>query len=334
MIDRDVYDPDRYRFRGLHPGVFLGTASDRYAGWIGQVYSEGLYERQITRRPKKIGGLTFREAILPVESVSEYFEHFRVLEIDYTFYALLLDECGAPTRTHRTLSAYRERLREGDGLLLKVPQVIFAQKIRQGAGYVPNEAYLNPERFTRLFYEPALELLGSHIRAFVFEQEYQRSGERVPPEEMARRLEEFFGAIPADTRYHIELRTESYLAEPTFEVMERHGVGQVFSHWTWLTGLSAQLAKAQGRFLNSGKQAVIRLMTPIGTRYEDAYAKAFPFDKMVEGMLQPKMVEEAAALAREAVNQQVEANIIVNNRSGGNAPEITRQIALQFREAN
>jgi hypothetical protein len=38
-----------------------------------------------------------------------------------------------------------------------------------------------------------------------------------------------------------------------FEVMARHGAGQVLSHWTWLPPLEKQLAKAGGRMLNSGK---------------------------------------------------------------------------------
>ena len=31
---------DRFRFRDLHPNILVGMASDRYAGWIGQIYSE------------------------------------------------------------------------------------------------------------------------------------------------------------------------------------------------------------------------------------------------------------------------------------------------------
>ena len=96
MPERDEFDPDRYRFRGLHPGVYLGTASDRYAGWIGQIYSEESYTRRIAHRPKKVGGRTFKEAVLPVDSVTEYFEHFRVLEIDYTFYSLSWTGTGRP----------------------------------------------------------------------------------------------------------------------------------------------------------------------------------------------------------------------------------------------
>lgn len=42
-------------------------------------------------------------------------------------------------------------------------------------------------------------------------------------------------------------------------------------------------------------------MTPIGLRYEEAYAKAHPFDRLVEGMLQPEMVADTAALMRVGV---------------------------------
>jgi hypothetical protein len=43
-----------------------------------------------------------------------------------------------------------------------------------------------------------------------------------------------------------ELRTEEYLTDPVFEVLKKHGVGLVFSHWTWLPPLRKQLAKVRG----------------------------------------------------------------------------------------
>jgi hypothetical protein len=54
--------------------------------------------------------------------------------------------------------------------------------------------------------------------------------------------------------------------------------------------LRKQLAKSNGRFFNAGNQCEIRLLTPSGMRYEDSYLKAFPFDKLVEGMMQPEMI--------------------------------------------
>ena len=63
---------------------------------------------------------------------------------------------------------------------------------------------------------------------------------------MAAALDKFFQAIPRDDRYHLELRTNLYLQEPVFEVLDKHGVGQILSHWIWLPPLRKQLAKAGG----------------------------------------------------------------------------------------
>jgi len=320
----------RFQFRDLHPNAILGTASDRYAGWIGQIYSRDRYVGRTSRRTNTVGGKSFVEEVLPVDSVGEYFEHFRVLEIDYTFYQPLLDRERKPTQSYHVLKRYREYVGEGDHLILKVPQVISAQKVRREGKYVQNEAYLNAEIFNRQFYEPAVDLLGSALNGFIFEQEYQRKQDRTPVGETAKALDAFFKAIPRDSRYHIELRTEPYLNAPVFHVLQNYGVGQVLSHWTWLPRLLKQFARSEGRFFNSGRRCVVRLMTPIGLRYEEAYAKAHPFDKMVEGMLQLEMVEETAELMRIGVEQGVQMNVIINNRAGGNAPIIAQKISENF----
>ena len=323
-------DLSQFQFRGFHPDVFLGTCTDRYAGWIGQVYSRGRYEGRLSSRSRTVGTENFTEETLPVESVGEYFQHFPILELDFTFYRLLLEKDGQPTPNYRVLKQYRQHLKEGDGLFLKAPQGIFAQKLSRDGRYVINEDYLNAETFRKQFYQPAVELLGPLLRGIIFEQEYQRKADRLPPEKMAADLDRFFGTCPPDARYHVELRTESYLSGPVFETMEKHGVGQVLSHWTWLPALAKQWAKSGERFFNRGKQAVIRLITPLGMRYEEAYAKAFPFDKMVEGMMPGRMVEETVKITREGVRQGVGMNLLINNRAGGNAPLIARRIAEEF----
>jgi uncharacterized protein YecE (DUF72 family) len=330
MQRNNVLDPNTFQFRGLHLDVYMGTASDRYAGWIGQIYSRGRYEGKITSRTRQIGGKPFKTQVLPVESVDEYFDHFRVLEIDYTFYRPLREENGEPTQNYYLLKRYLSYMKEGDTLILKVPQMIFAQKLLQKGQYVDNRSYLNREVFIRQFYEPAKELLGSNLRGFIFEQEYQRKQDRKPVKDLARELEEFFESIPDDDRYHVELRTEFYLSRPIFHVLEKYGVGQVLSHWTWLPSLKKQLARADYKSFNAGKQCIIRLMTPLGVRYENAYAGAQPFDKMVEDMFQPQMVEETADLMHTMIEQGFQANVIINNRAGGNAPTIAQRVAERF----
>jgi hypothetical protein len=138
-------DLETFHFRDLHPNLFMGTTSDRYSGWIGQIYSRDRYTGRITRRTNVVGGKKFVEEVLPVDSVEEYFEHFRVLEIDYTFYRPLTEPDGTPTQNYHVLERYAQHLKDGDGLILKVPQLVFAQKLRRGEGYIPNNDYLNPD---------------------------------------------------------------------------------------------------------------------------------------------------------------------------------------------
>jgi hypothetical protein len=205
--------PETLHFRNPHSQVLIGTASDRYAGWIGQIYSQDRYEGRITKRTKIIAGKSFIEEVLPVDSVEEYFQHFPVLEIDFTFYRLLLDQDGQPTQNNHILEYYRRYLKEGDRIILKVPQVITAQKVHRGDQFLENEAYLNPKIFTEQFYKPSVTILGSNLTGFIFEQEYQRQKDRTPVNEMARDLDRFFLEIPKDTRYHLELRTDLYLID-------------------------------------------------------------------------------------------------------------------------
>jgi uncharacterized protein YecE (DUF72 family) len=323
---------EQFLFRDIHPCVRMGTASDRYAGWIGQIYSERFREK-ISIRVKKVGGKAFKEQVLPVESVEEYFDHFSVLELDSTYYSLLLDERMNPTPVYGLLEKYRKHIHEGDLLILKVPQAICARSVLRLGKYAPNPDCFSPSIFTRRFFDPASSLFGEKIAAFVFEQEYVRKGEeRSSPAQFAAMLERFFGEIPPDPRYHLEVRTESLLQKPYFDVLDRFGVGQVLSHWTWLPPLWRQFKRSGERFLNSGSTAVVRLMTPLGIRYEQAYAMSHPFDREVEGMMSPGMVEDTVDLMLAAAKNDVILHVIINNRAGGNGPIIAQKISRRFSE--
>lgn len=320
----------QFKFRYLHPRLFLGTASDRYAGWLGQIYTPEKYEGRITRRMKNLEKNSYLEEVLPIDSVVEYFEHFPVLELDFTFYRLLLDEQGRPTANYELLKNYKSYLKAEDRLILKVPQAIMARKLRQGKNFISNVAYLNPDIFVRQFYEPANDILGVNLQGFIFEQEFHRKQDRLPVEQLAIGLDEFFQAIPGDRRYQLEIRTPAYLDEPVFKVLSKHGVGQIFSQWTWLPSITKQFEKSGGRIFNAGKEVVIRLLTPIGMRYDETYARAYPFDKLVDDLFKPRMVEEAVALVRNFLAQDALVYLIINNRVGGNAPNIAETVAKRF----
>jgi len=334
MAEAKIPSLDRFQFRDLYPNVFIGTASDRYAGWIGQIYREERYRNRISIRPKTVGGKSLKEEVLPVESVEDYFQHFSVLELDFTFYRLLLDEDLRPTQNYHVLRTYLKHLSQDDHLILKVPQVIFAQRLWRGGKFVENPDYLNPDVFIHQFYEPAVDLLGGLINGFIFEQEYRPRRERTSPDEYMAALSQFLDEIPRDKRYHMEVRTESLLSSPYFKVLEEYGVGQVLSHWTWLPPLRRQFIKSNRKFLNASKHCIIRLMTPLGMRYEEAYIKAYPFNKMINGMMSPQMINETVEIMLTAIDEGVHINVVINNRAGGNAPIIAQEISERFSEVH
>jgi hypothetical protein len=197
-------------------------------------------------------------------------------------------------------------------------------------GYDVNPEYLNPDLFIDRFYRPAVDLLDPWLAGFIFEQEYQRKQDRVTPKDLADGLAAFFETIPRDARYHVELRTEAFLSPPVLAVFEEFGLGQILSHWTWLPSLSRQFLKGGGKTTNSMKHLIVRLMTPRGMRYEEAYAKAYPFDSLVDEMISPSMIEETVGIMETSVMEDSKISIIVNNRAGGNAPMIAQRIMQQF----
>ena len=207
---------EKYRFRGFNENFFLGTASDRYSGWIGQIYSGEKYEDKITKRPSTIGGKKYQELVLPIESVVEYFEHFSILELDFTFYRPLLGRDGQPTPNYHVLENYRKNLKPGDELILKVPQMVSARRVRRQGKFVENPDYLDPEIFVSQFYDPAVDIAGDFIRGFVFEQEYQPKGDRALQDEFTRGWDRFLTDIPDENRYHLEIRTGALLKQPFF----------------------------------------------------------------------------------------------------------------------
>lgn len=314
---------DDFAFRNLHPLVFIGTASDRYAGWVGQIYRQP-YE--IGERPKKLGGKTFKERTIETACVAEYFEHFGFVELDFTFYEPLLDAKLKPTRTHRTLSAYLRYLPSDGRVVLKVPQIVTARKIWREIGgervFTLNESYLDARLFTERFHEPAVALLGERLAGVLLEHEYQRAKDCPSPAENISAHEKFFKAIPPDSRYHLEERTDRLKTKDYFACLRDHAVGNVFSHWTFLPPLSVQIEQAGG--FTHPDSVMTRLLTPPGVRYEEAYAKYHPFDELKDEF--PRMYADAAAIITEAIGQNRVNYSAVNNRAGGNAPRIAQRI--------
>ncbi len=338
-LDERLQQIDTFDFRSIHPNVRFGTASDRYAGWIGQIYPEE-YATRVSSRKRRLGGQVYEERTVPVESVREYFQCFGALEIDFTYYRPLRDEAGEPTSNYWLLQNYAEHAPDDAVFFLKVPKTYFSRRLRQGKGkdvtYLENPEFLNADRYIREFHEPAVEILGERLGGMLFEQEYQRKADSPSPEENVAELDGFFAQIPAGVQPHIELRSEHLLAPPYFNWLEDRGLGFIFSHWTWLPPIRKQWRMAGERFTAADGNVVARLLTPLDVRYEDAYAMAHPFDKEVEAISRTRqahyMIMDVTALVYQAEKKGALLNVIVNNRAWGNAPVLAQEIARRILE--
>lgn len=324
-------DLERYDFRNLHPAVRFGTASDRYAGWIGQIYPEGAYP--VSSRSRRLGGATYQERQVPIASVVDYFEHFDCLELDFTFYRPLLEADGGNGTNYFVLQNYADAAPAHARFFVKAPQLYAARRIRSSGGFEANERYLDVEGYRERFLVPCTEVLGDRLAGVIFEQEYQRKAESPSEEEHIAVLDAFFSALPASPQTHLEMRSEHLITPRYVDWLRDRGLGFVFSHWTWLPSLKEQWRRLEGFPARDGL-AVARLLTPRRVPYEKAYALGYPFDRSVPELAEDPsvraMIEETTALMFKAIELGSVLNILVNNRAYGNAPELSREIAGRF----
>jgi Protein of unknown function DUF72 len=325
---------DRFDFRAVHPLVFFATASDRYAGWIGQIYGPH-WESTVKSRKRTLGGKKFEERTVPVASVGEYFDHFGALELDFTFYRTLLDSESRPTSNYFVLQNYADSAPDSARFYLKAPQQISARMLRRGrkgtVAYEPNPEYLDSTLFMDRFLIPGLKLLGKRFAGVIFEQEYQRKSESPPPEQHLDQLNTFFLDVVDEPGIHLEIRSPHLLTPEYFDWLGSRGLGQVFSHWTWLPSLSRQFDLGSRRLTSSNGDVLIRLLTPLRMPYARAYEHAHPFDRSVPLLCQTPqaqaMVADTAEIALESLKQDRAVTIISNNRAWGNAPSLAQKVA-------
>lgn len=331
-------DPDdplhHYDFRNRYPHVRFGTASDRYAGWVGQIYSDAVAAKAAPRQ-KVVGGTAFRESVLPADSVAEYFDHFDVLEIDHTFYTPLLAHDGTPTRTFHTLQAQADAAPEHARFLLKAPEEFVAPGLRRGGRFTHNPAYLDAEAYQQRFLLPARDLLGARLQGIIAEQGYLRKADSPRPRAFLAGLDRFFDPVAAlGVVHHLEIRSPHLLGRALADWAAAAGVGIVLSHWTWLPPLRQQWDLAGARPAAADGSIVLRLLTPLRMNYAEAYTLAHPFNQRVEALANavsaPEMVQDTLDITRQAARGGWTAWVIANNRAWGNAPKLLQTLAMRL----
>jgi uncharacterized protein YecE (DUF72 family) len=291
------------------PLVRFGTSTWTYEGWQGQVYT------------RQYAGRKFAQECLGEYCQFQYDNEplFRTVGNDSTFY-------GPPTATQ--LRRYLNQIPEDFEMCFKVWEEItipsYAKQARYGAkAGQPNPRFLDAELFNDLVLAPYREAkFEPYTGPFLFE--FQRHG--MPTGEFCSRLDGFFGQLPHDFRYAVEIRNTGLLGAEYHKVLETHGVAHVYNHWSYMPALAEQHTHL-GSF--TAPFTVLRLLTPLKMSYEAAKKRAEPYTKIVEEL--PEMRRDTVSLVKQAVAENRRAYVLVNNRSEGNAPMTAQALSNLLR---
>ncbi len=293
----------------LSPLIRFGTSTWTYEGWQGQVYKK-----------------QYAKSVFARECLGEYCQYqyndeplFRTVGNDSTFYR--------PPTTNQ-LRRYLNQIPEDFEMCFKVWEEItipsYAKQPRYGprAGQ-PNPRFLDARLFNELVLTPYREAkFESHAGPFLFE--FQRHG--MSTEEFCSRLDGFFGQLPKDFSYAVEIRNAGLIGVEYQKVLETHGVAHVYNHWSYMPSLAEQHTR-MGNF--TAPFTVLRLLTPLKISYEAAKKRAEPYTKIVGEL--PEMRRDTVDLVKKAVEEGRRAYVLVNNRSEGNAPLTVQGLSEMLR---
>lgn len=336
-IDERRAEAERYDVRRVHPQLSFGSASDRYAAWIDQIYPRDVWAGQVASRAKRVGAESFDERLLPIASVEDYFLHFGTLELDFTYYAPLLSTTGKPGPGVFTLEQYAEHAPANARFLVKAPQAFVARRVRRSTGgrvqYVDNPEFLDAAGFRTRFLDPLARALGHKLAGIVVEQPYERAAESPEPDAFVHEWDRFFSELP-EAPFHLEIRSAHVLSSRYAEWLANRGIGWSFSHWQWLPTLKNQWELAGEHFTSDTREAVVRLMQPRDMTFDESFRLAHPFEKPSPALSATpaarRMVDETVALMYRAIEAGVTLHVVGNNRAWGNTPDLARTLALRF----
>lgn len=283
-------------------GVFVGTSSWKYEGWLNQLYTPGRYEYR-----GKVAVTRFERSCL-----AEYAEVFKTVCVDAAYYTF---------PSEKYLDGLMAQVPSDFQFGFKVTDEITVRKfpnlprfgVRAGK---PNENFLNADLFSRAFLKPC-----EHIRAnvgvvmFEFSRFYPTDYEH--GRDFVADLDKFCGTLPKGWPYAVEMRNQHWLAPEYFACLSRHGIAHVFNSWDAMPSVNEQMALLGSQ--THPELVAARFLLKPGRKYDDAVKTFQPYDQTKE--VNEEARKAGAELIKEgkAAGTKKKTLIFVNNRLEGNA---------------
>ena len=245
-------------------GVYVGTSSWKYPGWLGLLYTP---ERYRTRG--KLSRAKFEK-----DCLAEYAEVFKTVCLDGGLYQF---------PTAKMLDNIFSQVPQDFRLTLKVTEDITVKKFPSLPRYAKragktNEHFLDADLFAEKFLGP-LTPHRDRIGAIIFEFSHFRSGDWKRGRDFVAALDLFLERVPKGWNYSVEVRNESLLQPEYFEVLRRHCVAHTFNNWSRMPPVLKQMEMPDS--FTADFLAARFLLKP-GRTYEQAVEKFQPYVKVGE----------------------------------------------------
>jgi uncharacterized protein YecE (DUF72 family) len=283
-------------------GVWIGTSSWKYEGWLGQIYTR---DRYLSRGK-------FSQKRFEAECLGEYAETFPIVCGDFSFY-----QFPTPEFWHKLFSSAPPSLK----FALKAPEEVTCEVFPKHPRYGPragakNPVFLASDALRALFLEP-LEPYSSRVAPLIFEF----GARTASPFEFIDRLDLFLDELPGTFQYAVEVRNREFLVPRYFDSLRAHRAAHVFNSWTRMPPIQEQMG-INGAF--TADFTVTRALLRPGRAYEDAVALFLPYDKIRDE--NPEARDSLRELIRRMREERRASYIFVNNRLEGNAPDTIQAV--------
>ncbi|HTI70105.1 MAG TPA: DUF72 domain-containing protein [Candidatus Limnocylindria bacterium] len=294
-------------------GVYIGTSSWKYEGWLGQVYDPDRYQY----RGK------FSRSRFERECLAEHAEIFKSVCVDAAYYAF-------PKQAY--LEDLVAKVPEDYRFTFKVTDDITVKRFPNLARFGPKAGQMNPffldaERFQAEFLGPC-EAIREYVGVLIFEFSHFHPSDFRLGREFLAELDSFLAKLPRGWRYGIELRNRKWLQAEYFASLRQHGVAHVYNSWSAMPSVTEQLALPGSE---TAEFSAARLLLKPGRKFEQAITLFQPYSQTGE------VNEEARSAATQLVQKGTKDGarrptfLYVNNRLEGNSPNTIAAILARVR---
>jgi uncharacterized protein YecE (DUF72 family) len=293
-------------------GVYLGTSSWKYEGWLDQIYTR---DRYVYRG-------NYSKTRFEKNCLTEYAETFPTVCIDAAYYDFprpqYLTNLAEQVPPH-----FQFGLKVTDAITIrKFPNL---ERFGPRAGQ-PNPDFLNADLFTTRFLEPCSQIR-SQIGLIIFEFSRFWPTDYAQGRDFLADLDAFLTQLPPNWPYGIEIRNRHWLVPNYFACLQKHHITHVYNAWDAMPPIHEQLQLPDS--IPNPHLVAARFLLKSGRKYAQAVQAFQPYNQTREPL--PEARQAGAQLIQHGrTTPNRKTFVFVNNRLEGNSPNT---IAAMIQEA-